>query len=395
MPRLLMIAFDFPPTPNVGGALRSAAFARYLPEFGWEPTVLAYGEPGERIEGGARIVRVPSRTPWSRPYEVRAFGWAARVAPSAAKLLGEVPHHAMYISCPPFPQAEPLTRIAGEAGLPCVVDFRDAWSLDPYREGSRLKRFLYRTWVPGAERRLVRRTSRLILNTPSSLSAYQRRYPADAERMLWLPNGFDESDFGRSFAGHVRGPKMRLLYLGRFGVGGRNAELLLGAVGELVRAGAQVELEIVGSQPPQISRQIDRLNLDGTVRLVGPLPHAAALARLHACDVAVIYQERASAPVQAVAGKTFEYLRSGKPILAIGPAGDNHELVAQFPCRQELVSDHECTSVVEAIERLYRDWQHGALGVVDPPAALIGRFSRRELARILASVLDDLARRTA
>ena len=47
MPDVLFIAYDFPPTTGIGAALRSASFARYLPEFGWRPTVVALdsGQP--------------------------------------------------------------------------------------------------------------------------------------------------------------------------------------------------------------------------------------------------------------------------------------------------------------------------------------------------------------
>ena len=38
--RVLMIAFHFPPSGAVA-AQRASKFARYLPEFGWEPIVVA------------------------------------------------------------------------------------------------------------------------------------------------------------------------------------------------------------------------------------------------------------------------------------------------------------------------------------------------------------------
>ena len=38
--RLLMVAFHFPPQSGSSGIQRTLRFARYLPQFGWEPTVL-------------------------------------------------------------------------------------------------------------------------------------------------------------------------------------------------------------------------------------------------------------------------------------------------------------------------------------------------------------------
>jgi hypothetical protein len=40
MKRLLMIAFHFPPLAGSSGIQRTLRFARYLPQFGWEPLIL-------------------------------------------------------------------------------------------------------------------------------------------------------------------------------------------------------------------------------------------------------------------------------------------------------------------------------------------------------------------
>ena len=40
MRRLLIIAYHFPPCAGSSGLLRSEKFARYLPEFGWETSIL-------------------------------------------------------------------------------------------------------------------------------------------------------------------------------------------------------------------------------------------------------------------------------------------------------------------------------------------------------------------
>ena len=40
MKRVLLIAFHFPPVRGSSGLQRTLAFSRYLPEFGWQPSVL-------------------------------------------------------------------------------------------------------------------------------------------------------------------------------------------------------------------------------------------------------------------------------------------------------------------------------------------------------------------
>ena len=39
--RVLMVAYHFPPMNVSSGVQRTLRFAQYLPEFGWEPTVLS------------------------------------------------------------------------------------------------------------------------------------------------------------------------------------------------------------------------------------------------------------------------------------------------------------------------------------------------------------------
>ena len=39
--KVLMIAFHFPPVAMGSGHLRTLGFVRYLPDCGWEPTVLS------------------------------------------------------------------------------------------------------------------------------------------------------------------------------------------------------------------------------------------------------------------------------------------------------------------------------------------------------------------
>src|SRR5208283_1779625 len=40
MPRVLVICYDFPPSPLVA-SLRTGGLVKYLPQFGWDPIVLA------------------------------------------------------------------------------------------------------------------------------------------------------------------------------------------------------------------------------------------------------------------------------------------------------------------------------------------------------------------
>jgi hypothetical protein len=73
--RVLMITYHFPPSPAVGG-LRTVKFAKFLPEYGWEPLILTvtpedYDKVSEAsmamIPANARIDRIPM---WPSPRQM-------------------------------------------------------------------------------------------------------------------------------------------------------------------------------------------------------------------------------------------------------------------------------------------------------------------------------------
>ena len=53
MPRALLIAYYFPPIQEVGG-FRTLRFAKFLPDFGWQPSVLTVSPESvhERVDAG-------------------------------------------------------------------------------------------------------------------------------------------------------------------------------------------------------------------------------------------------------------------------------------------------------------------------------------------------------
>jgi glycosyltransferase involved in cell wall biosynthesis len=384
----LFIAYDFPPGAGIGAGLRSASFVRHLPSFGWRPTTLAL-DAGQ--DPSSDVVRLASPTPWRRPYEVTPYGWAhalgrwlARQATGRWQLV--------YVSCPPFPQALTAADYARRRGLPVVVDFRDAWSLDPYQEGSRLKRLLYRTLFPRLERRLLARSNLLLLNTPSALGAYQALYPQWSRRMAYLPNGFDEQVFAGQPGLREHGDTvMRLMYAGRFGIGGRSPDRLLGALALAVSRGCRLRLDIVGRQPEGLLPAIRTAEAAGLVRAVDQVDHPRAVDMMCTADALVLIQAASRGRVQAVAGKTYDYLRSGRPILAVAPEGDNLDLIRRYAHVYE-TADDTIEAMADALERLYRRWQAGEIAVpVEPAPAFVERFERRALTGELAAHFDRLA----
>jgi glycosyltransferase involved in cell wall biosynthesis len=389
---VLFVAYDFPPCANIGGSLRSERFVHYLPEFGWHPAVIALG-PATGAERFPDVHRVRSLTPWRRPYALSPYGWCRPLARRARALLAERAFDAIYASCPPFAHASTLVRVAARTKLPLLLDFRDTWALNPYVAGSRPNRLFHRYVVPAQEARVLASAQTLVLNTPSALAAYGARYPELKSRFALIPNGYDEADFAEAVPPPASATgALTLVHLGRFGISGRRADALLEALASVTREGRDVRLRLVGEDSAASRDRARALGIAERVDFMAGVPHRRALEELQRADVVVLYQEAATGAVSAVAGKTHEYLRAGKPILAIAPKGDNLDLVqAMGGCAKLVVQPASGAEIADAMRQFADLKQAGRLPARAPAEPeYLREYSRRRLTERLAGLLDAL-----
>jgi len=372
----------------MGGALRSEKFVRYLPEFGWEPIVISLKTfQNEGIE--PEIIRLPSALPYSKPYNLKPYGWAWNLYRNKGKLLKDI--RIIYVSCPPFPPAVTASLLKKRSNIPLVIDFRDAWTLNPLPDKNFAGRLIKQRLFPALEKRILRETDILIVNTPSMLKSYSAHYPELKNRVKLIPNGFDEADFiGKKQALHNQ--QMILLHCGRFGASGRDPSILFHGLKNLTEQGCGINLHLLGEDNPHIKEFVKGLSLQGIVRVTGPIPHDKAINKMYDADVLVVYQnESQETEISAIAGKTYEYLRIGKPILAIAPPGDNLDIIKQYALRHETVSSYSVEEISKAISNLYGEWNKGSLN--SGPTInedFINCYNRQFLSKKLAETFNSL-----
>lgn len=386
---VLVLAYDFPPCPAPGAAIRTAKFVRYLPAFGWQATVVCRGEPAGREEN---VVAIPAGVPEGVSYQAAAWTWAHRIESRVRTLLASQPFDVVYASGPPFPHLLTAARAADQAGLPLVVDFRDGWSLDPYVAGPLAKRLVKRgllRWIyPRLEQRVLSASAAVVTNTPSMTAALRTRLAPGGTKLVMVPNGFDDADFASPTPTVRPRRDVELLYCGRFeGIAGRSAEPLLRGLRIVVDSGRRLTLRILGDDGASLRRLVGRLGLDEVVRLEAAVPHAEAVAEMRRADVLVLYQAASPSLVTPIAGKTFEYLRCGRPLLAVVPPGDNATLVSQYAHHHRLVTAAEPHCIARALSELA-----DLLPVAThEPGTEFMQFDRRALTGRLAGVFGDVA----
>jgi glycosyltransferase involved in cell wall biosynthesis len=132
------------------------------------------------------------------------------------------------------------------------------------------------------------------------------------------------------------------------------------------------------------------MGLGGSVQLLGPLPRRETLRRLLDSDLLLLLGHNYTVQV---AGKLYEYLRSGRPILALAPEGAQTDLL-RATGGAWIVQPDDLDGAVAAVRDAYRRWQAGQSGP-EVDARLVSGFDRRGLVGRLATELDAAVARAA
>ncbi|MES2304373.1 MAG: hypothetical protein V4558_02660 [Gemmatimonadota bacterium] len=435
--RLLLVSYHFPP---VGGAgvQRPVKFARYLPEFGWDVSVLQAANPSVPLldptlldELSADTVIEKARTfepsyaakqavnmregantaATPRPSRLRRLLksaatvtlqpdaqilWLPDAVRHGRQLLRRLPHDAILATAPTYTNLLVGALLAKHSGLPLICDYRDEWDISStYWENAPKARLAHA--VQGRMQRFVLRRSAAIVATTKASTARVAMRAGEAGVTLvarCIYNGWDAGDLAE--AAHVAPalPRMpgtfRLVYAGTLwnltsiAPVAAAVELLARESPALV---SRLELVAVGRKTPDQLAQLQRVAAAGaTVENLDYAPHPVALATMTSADAVLLLLSDVPGAERVAPAKVFEYLAVRRPILAVLPEGEIAELV-----RESDADSHRLPSDVTGIASWLR---HRLAGKVNAaPAgndAQIARFERRALSGELAGLLDEL-----
>jgi glycosyltransferase involved in cell wall biosynthesis len=409
---------------------------RHLPEFGYEPVVVtAPGPADERwtpmddalrsgVPEETDIRRIDGPEPrssagwrhraerWLRLRDAWTRSWIERSTELGIEAARQTDVQLVYAWMQPYASAEAAARIAEATRKPWVADLGDPWALD--------EMMIYPTGLHRRlERRLMRRVlgtaAAIVMSTEEAVTRVRAAFPELANRVVVaIPNGFERSDFEGSppprsdsafrivHTGYLHtelGHRQRRTAPLRRLVGGavqgvdiisRSAIFLIDAVERVRRErpdiGARLEVHFAGVLSP---RDIAVARRSPATRILGFLSHEESRALVRTSDLLFLpmHDLPLGARATVVPGKTYEYIASGRPILAAVPDGDARDLLTAAGtavlCRPK-DSRAIAAAIVEAYERSHGDAPEQA------PEELLRRHDYRSLAGELAAVFDQL-----
>jgi hypothetical protein len=438
--KVLIVAYHFPPDAAVG-ALRTRAFAKYLPLYGWEPYVLTVHKKyyplldasrcDEDITSSGRVFRTgmvvhPSvayrrlkaacYAPAAReagglqggkddkPAVEGVFRRARRLLSSLASIpdetLGWLPEgvvkavrlirrhqiNQLYTTGPPHTVHLMGLAIKKMTGVPWVADFRDPWAWRCRNDPAMPARLT--TWLEG---RVVANADQVVTTTDRMTRGFQDAYApvVSPQHFLTILNGYNAEDF--SGVERHRRERFRIMYLGSL-YQLRTPEPLFDALRELLAERKvdpdHLDVQLVGeceyANGRRVSDLIESRGLARVVHVAAPVSHKAAVEHMTNCDLLLLL-----APDQPymIPAKVFEYLASGTDILALTEDGATGDLMGRFQ-RSVQVHPQDVEGIKKAVAQRYEMWMRGRSPAAGIPPPDVQRYERKELTRELSSVLD-------
>jgi glycosyltransferase involved in cell wall biosynthesis len=239
-------------------------------------------------------------------------------------------------------------------------------------------------------RNIVRRSDHIITVSDPITRELQIHSGKPSGAFSTLPNGFDSEDF----AGFQEKKQKKWIWTYCGTVSSiQNPKNFLQALGQAITACPDLRkvlhVRFVGAVIGVPLRQlISRFKLQDIVEGIGYVSHRESVRFLMESDMLLLLLDENMSPGM-VTGKVFEYLASGKPILAAVPKGEAERLVVRF-ARGVVVPPADIDTMTCQILRCYTLWKRGDLKVSVERWKGLDIFDRRNQAGELARIFNDV-----
>ncbi|MCI0540365.1 MAG: glycosyltransferase [Verrucomicrobiales bacterium] len=396
---VLVVSYIFPPVGEVG-AKRIGKFCRYFPETGIRPIVLTAQERFYKFQDRSVPppdgIRIERTAVWPTPLDLykklrrgrdssnsssasaenglarhetpggllkrhliallqtpdQYWGWYMPAVREGRRLIQEEGVEAILSTGPPWISHLVALHLKRKYRVPWLADFRDPWGYDPFTGNfigwqQKLKEQM--------EAKCVRSADRVICNTDRLRMFFRKTYPNLLdEKFLHLPNGFDESAPPAPSI-QAKGERRLFLHIGSL-YAQRRVDTFCRAVSGLVQSGklppGSFRVVFLGDTDRRIAaaarESAPELFADGSIEFRPRVSWHEAQELLWQADYLLLFQGHLRLEVPA---KFFEYLPTGKPMLASVKEGALTDIVEATGCGVHADPD-DSGEIAASLERL-------------------------------------------
>ena len=431
--KVLILSYYWPPSGGAG-VQRWLKFAKYLVELGWEVSVYCPKNPeypsidegllqevppsitliqseiwepyswykkvtGAKKEEGintgflsetAKPKKTEALARWIRGNffipDARKF-WIKPSIKFLNKYLEQHPQDLLISTGPPHSMHLIAQGIKKQHGTPWLADFRDPWTNIDFYEELQLS-----AWADRKHHRL----EQVVCNDADALVVVGKTMKDEfseitsAQKIKVIPNGYDEADY-KDLPQHLElDTHFTLAHIGSFSPS-RNIPALWEALAELCKTNnqfkAHLRIKLIGKVDFSVMEALRQHELKAQIEKVEYLPHQEVLKAQASAQMLLLLVNQTKNAKGIVTGKVFEYLRTGRPILAIAPEDGDLSAIFQGLNRTPVVGYQEKekikTQVMDAFQAFLK-------GENTPIQGDVATFSRKTLSKELDGLMKEL-----
>jgi hypothetical protein len=267
---------------------------------------------------------------------------------------------------------------------PWIADFRDPWVGNKAMAKNIAFRRKLDIWL---ERKVVKNAAYIINVTPPITEMYKQRYPEFADKMITITNGFDDQDF--RLLSPVYQEKFTLIYTGII-TAHYDVETFVRGVTDFLKeqpsARTKFQCLFIGYIPSAVIEIFAHYNISDILVILPYMDHRECLNYLAGAHLQFLTfgQDLDN----AYSGKLFDYIGSGKPILALVPEGIAAEQIRKKQIGTVISLGH-WQAVSKAVGQYYQDWLQGQAENPES-ASKCSEFSRTNLTGQLADLFSKI-----
>lgn len=265
----------------------------------------------------------------------------------------------------------------GADAPPFVAEQRDLWADNP----------AFEAW-PGilrlAERWVHKGAAAVVAVTPQAVESLRQRYPAMADRVYEVSNGFDPEVYELRRPPRALEGKITLIHSGSLTFWRPLLPLLEVLARDPYRL--RFRLRIQGFVGPENDRAIAAFKDRVEIEVIPAAPWREAVETVANADVAVIVQADRAGDNTAVAGKLYEYLALGKPVLCVSHGGGCESVLRSVGADRFCAEMDDPGSIAAALDALLADPSPQPV-----ESSTIDRFNREVLSERMSELLKAVA----
>ena len=428
MKKVLIITYYWPPAGGPG-VQRVLKFAKYLPQFGWQPIILTVKngeypaidetlgkdisencivyktnslEPNnfyKKLTGMKKDEKIPvavlsEKNPgWKKKIanwiRLNLFipdakiGWIPFAVKQGKKIINEHKPDIIFSSSPPPTVHLIAKKLAKWSGLKWVADFRDPWTdIDYYYKNTRLT---FATKDDIKKEKLVLEKATEVITVGSVLS---KRLNVKINRSYHiLPNGYDQEDFTSLKSQHSE-CEFTILYVGNTG-NERDPYVLFKCLRQLGRENqidlTKIKILFIGNISENIKKHTIEFK-ELKINCLGYMDYRNTLNYILNSNILLLLINNIPDNKGIITSKIFNYLQSGNFILGIGPKdGDASEILKKTNCGKMYNYDEDLSQII--LEQI-KNWGNGKKQNVNNEA--IKQYTRKKLTEKLVNIFEKL-----